>query len=157
MHARSRASAGPPLSSSRMTRSELAAFLRGHRYCVQASVSPSSAPQAAVVGFAVSDDLEIVFDTLDRTRKSLNLRRDPRVALVVGCGPGEQTAQIEGLADEPVGAELDRIKAVYFQAWPDGVDRQRWKGITYVRVRPRWARYTDFAQAGGPHTCEFTF
>jgi hypothetical protein len=41
-------------------------------------VSPTG-PQAAVVGFAVSEHLEIVFDTLDTTRKLRNLRVDPRI------------------------------------------------------------------------------
>jgi hypothetical protein len=52
------------------------------------------------------------------------------------------------VADEPEGAELARLKAVYFQVYPDGVDRQAWKDITYVRVRPTWVRYSDF-RAGG--------
>jgi sulfate adenylyltransferase large subunit len=132
--------------SKRMTRAELLAFLRGHRLCVQSSASESGAPQAAVVGFAVSDDLEIVFDTLGTSRKMANFRRDPRVAIVVGWDD-EQTAQLEGIADEPQGAELARLKAVYFQAYPDGVERQSWKDITYVRVRPTWARYSDFRPA----------
>jgi PPOX class probable F420-dependent enzyme len=130
-----------------VTRAELLAFLRRHRLCVQASVSSAGAPQAAVVGFAVSDDLEIVFDTLGTTRKMANLRRDPRIALVVGWDD-EQTVQIEGVADEPNGAELDRLKKVYFEAYPDGPDRETWKDITYVRVRPTWARYSDFRPDG---------
>ena len=56
----------------------------------------------------------------------------------------EQTVQIEGVADEPTGPELARLKAVYFEAYPDGVDREKWPGITYVRVRPQWMRYSDF-------------
>ena len=67
-----------------MTAADLLAFLRRHRLCVQASVASSGSPQGAVVGFAVSDDLEIVFDTLATSRKMKNLRRDPRVAIVVG-------------------------------------------------------------------------
>jgi pyridoxine/pyridoxamine 5'-phosphate oxidase len=126
-----------------MDRTDLIAFLRRHRLCVQASVSPSGAPQAAVVGYAVSDALEIVFDTIGTTRKAQNLRRDARVSLVVGWDE-EQTVQIDGVADEPVHAELDRLKAVYFAAWPDGVERQAWEGITYFRVRPKWVRYSDF-------------
>jgi hypothetical protein len=47
-----------------------------------------------------------------------------------------------------VGAELERLKKVYFAAWPDGVERQSWKDITYVRVRPTWARYSDFRPSG---------
>ncbi|MGA3123838.1 MAG: pyridoxamine 5'-phosphate oxidase family protein [Polyangiaceae bacterium] len=130
-----------------MTRSELLAFLRDHRLCVQASVSSAGTPQAAVVGFGVSDDLEIVFDTIGASRKMANLRRDGHIALVIGWDD-EQTVQIQGVADEPAGAELDRMKQVYFSAWPDGVDRQSWKDITYVRVRPTWARYSDFRPGG---------
>jgi pyridoxine/pyridoxamine 5'-phosphate oxidase len=126
-----------------MTRSELVTFLRAHRYAVQASVTTAAAPQAAVVGIAVSDDLELVFDTLGSTRKMANLRANPRIALVIGWDD-EQTVQLEGLADEPHGPELERLKRVYFEAWPDGVERQMWEGITYVRVRPSWARFSDF-------------
>ena len=131
-----------------MNRSELIAFLRRHRLCIQGSVSSSGGPQAAVVGFAVSDEAEIVFDTIATSRKMANLRRDPRIAVVVGWDD-EQTAQIEGVADEPVGAELQRLKEVYFRAFPDGVERQGWKDITYVRVRPTWVRYSDFRPGGG--------
>ena len=59
----------------------------------------------------------------------------------------EQTAQIEGIVDEPQGPELARLKAVYFRVYPDGVERQQWKDITYVRVRPKWVRYSDFRGA----------
>ena len=110
---------------------------------MQASVTTAAAPQAAVVGIAVSDDLELVFDTLGSTRKMANLRANPRIALVIGWDD-EQTVQLEGLADEPHGPELERLKRVYFEAWPDGVERQMWEGITYVRVRPSWARFSDF-------------
>jgi hypothetical protein len=40
------------------------------------------------------------------------------------------------------------LKNVYFSFYPDGVDRQAWKDITYVRVRPTWARYSDFRPGG---------
>jgi nitroimidazol reductase NimA-like FMN-containing flavoprotein (pyridoxamine 5'-phosphate oxidase superfamily) len=131
-----------------VNRTELLAFLRRHRLCVQASVSSAGAPQAAVIGYGVSDDLEVVFDTLGTSRKMANLRRDPRIALVVGWDE-EQTVQLEGVADEPKGAELERLKAVYFDAYPDGPERQTWIGITYVRVRPTWIRYSDFRSGGG--------
>ena len=58
-------------------------FIRRHRYAVQASVAADGAPQAAVVGIAVSDALEVVFDTLGTSRKAKNLRHEPRMALVV--------------------------------------------------------------------------
>jgi PPOX class probable F420-dependent enzyme len=126
-----------------VTRAELVAFVRRHRLAVVSTVSPEGAPQAAVVGLAVSDELELVFDTLGSTRKARNLRRDARVAVVVGWDD-ERTLQIDGVADEPAGPELEALKRVYFAAFPDGPTRLGWPGITYVRVRPRWLRYSDF-------------
>lgn len=67
-----------------MKHDELIRFLRRHNLAVQATVAPSGAPQSAVVGVAISDALEIVFDTLATTRKYANLRADPRIALVIG-------------------------------------------------------------------------
>ena len=58
-------------------------FLRQHRLAVQSSVSALNHAQAAVVGFAVSEAFEIIFDTLDSTRKVANLRANPRIALVI--------------------------------------------------------------------------
>ncbi|MGZ3708902.1 MAG: hypothetical protein ACXVBC_08325 [Bdellovibrionota bacterium] len=49
------------------------------------------------------------------------------------------------VADEPKGSELVRLKEIYFKAYPDGRERQSWEGMTYVRVRPTWARYSDFS------------
>jgi pyridoxamine 5'-phosphate oxidase-like protein len=129
-----------------MTREDLLAFLRRHRWGVQSSTGPSGAPQAAVVGIVVSDALEIFFDTLDSTRKCANLRRDRRIAFVVGWDE-EQTAQIEGVADEPEGDDLERLRAIYFERFPDGRERAGWPGITYFRVRPTWIRHSDFRGA----------
>jgi general stress protein 26 len=129
-----------------MTRAELVSFLRRHKLAVQASVAPGGAPQAAVVGFAVSDALEIVFDTTEATRKYRNLRADPRIAVVIGWDR-EITVQLEGVADFPSGMELERIRECYFLAYPDGRERLAWPGITHVRVRPTWVRYTDFTRS----------
>ena len=130
-----------------MIRDDLLAFMRRRRLCVQASVSAAGAPQAAVVGFAVSDDLEVVFDTVGTTRKMVNLRQNSRIALVIGWDD-DQSVQLEGVADEPQGADLERIKRVYFAVHAEGPERQTWKDITYVRVRPIWARYSDFRPGG---------
>ena len=126
-----------------MTRVELVQFLRRYKLAVQASVAPDGAPQAAVVGFAVSDGCEIVFDTVTTTRKYHNLVADPRIALVIGWDH-EITAQIEGVVDFPTGGELTRVREVYFAAYPDGRDRLAWPGITHARVRPTWVRHSDF-------------
>ena len=130
------------------TTAELLAFLRTQRLAVQAARGPDDSVQAALIGIAVTETLEIVFDTLATTRKAQNLRRSPRMALVIGgwTGGDERTVQYEGIADEPTGMELDRLKAAYFEAWPDGPSRAGWPGLIYVRVRPTWIRYSDFSR-----------
>jgi hypothetical protein len=110
---------------------------------VQASVSERNAPQAAVIGIAITDEFEVVFDTLSDARKAINLRHNPRIALVIGWDDAE-TVQYEGVADEPTGEELARIKSIYFAKFSDGVERGRQPGIAYFRVRPTWIRYSDF-------------
>lgn len=121
-------------------------FMRLHRLAVQTSVSAVSAAQAAIVGFAVTDQFEIVFDTIETSRKAQNLRRNPSVAMVIGgWTPGdERTVQYEGIADEPSGSELERLKEAYYAVYPDGPSRLSWPGLIYVRVRPTWARYSDY-------------
>src|SRR5687768_17324726 len=101
-----------------MTRDQLVSFIRKHRWGVEASVAAGGHPQAAVVGVAVTDALELVFDTLDSTRKCANLRRDPRVAFVIGWDEA-CTVQYEGIADEPTGPELARLQEIYFAHFPD--------------------------------------
>jgi hypothetical protein len=132
-----------------LTRASLLDFLRGHRYAVEASVAAAGGVQAAVVGIAVSDGFEIVFDTLDTTRKAQNLAVDPRIAFVIGglLDGEERTVQYEGVADRPAGAELRAVQELYFQAFPDGRERLAWAGLVHLRVRPRWLRYSDYRSA----------
>ena len=129
-----------------MTRDDLLRFLRRNKHAVISSLAAHGAPQSAVVGVAITDALEIIFDTLDDTRKHRNLRADPRCSLVIGWDE-EKTAQIDGVADFPSGAELERIRTSYLAVFPDGQERLSWPGITHVRVRPTWVRFSDFTQA----------
>ena len=129
-------------------RAAVLAFLRTKKFGVVSTLSPEGKPQAAVVGIAVTDDLEILFDTLTTTRKVRNLRRARSVAVVVGWDRDEITVQIEGPADEPHGAELARLKETYFASHPGGRERERWPNVTWVRVRPQWLRYSDFSPGG---------
>jgi len=125
---------------------DLVEFIRRQPWAVEATVSESGAPQAAVIGVVVSDTLELLFDTLASSRKCRNLRRDPRVAFVIGWDDA-RTLQLEGTADEPTGVELERLKALYFARFPDGIERAKTDDIAYFRVRPTWARLSDFRGA----------
>ncbi len=114
---------------------------------MQASTSCSGGPQAALIGIVVSDQFEVFFDTVDTSRKASNLRLNPMAAFVIGpaLASSARTVQLEGVADEPTGPELDRLLKLYFATFPDGKARQSWQGLIYFRVRPTWIRYSNFA------------
>jgi Pyridoxamine 5'-phosphate oxidase len=140
-----------------MEHNELLAYLRSQRLGVLGSLAPSGEPQGALVGYAVTPDLELIFDTLQTTRKYRNMMADPRVSFTVGNTAGygdERTMQYEGVAEELAGDSLARLRPVYFATWPDGVDRQHWPHITWFVIRPRWIRYSDY---NVPMTQEWTF
>jgi general stress protein 26 len=130
-----------------MNHTELSQFLRTQKWAVVSTVTAQGAPQAAVM----------VFDTLASTRKVANLRLNPRIALVIGGLDGaDLTVQYEGLASFPADAELEPLKRVYLAAFPEGLERQSWPGILYVRVKPLWLRFSNFA-AAVPVIHEFRF
>jgi len=127
-----------------MTKENLFDFLASHKLAVLSSLAADGTPQSAVVGIAVTRDLEVIFDTLSSSRKYRNLRANGACSVTVWSG--EITAQYEGIAQPPTGSELARCREVYFAAWPDGRDRLSWPGLTHFVVRPKWIRYTNFEQ-----------
>jgi hypothetical protein len=144
------------MANSTLSDSELLTYMRSHKLAVVGSLGADNTPQAALVGIAVTSDLQVVFDTVSTSRKHGNLLRDTR-ASVTFSGPGEQTLQMEGNAT-PV-SMTDATDAVYlsayYAAWPDGRDRAKWPKIAYWRIVPRWMRYSDYAR--GPLIEEFRF
>jgi hypothetical protein len=115
---------------------------------VQSSTHATGAPQSAVVGIAVSDDFEIVFDTVDTSRKAQNLRQRKGIAFVLGglAAGDERSAQYEGVADEPADADRARLTELYYSVFPDGRERLSWPGLIYLRATPTWLRYSDYTQ-----------
>ena len=127
-------------------------IVRGKRLAVVATVHDSGAPEAALVGFALTERNEIVFDTLASSRKAVNIARRPAAALVIGWD-NDISVQIEGDGRRPQGDDLGYAKAAYFREWPDGRARENWPDIAYIVVKPRWMRYANYA--GAPVIEEF--
>ena len=141
-----------------MTKRDVYDFISRHTMAVEASVSASGKAQAAAVGIVVTEELELFFDTLGTSRKAKNLRRHAGIALVIGWDEADgRTVQYEGVADEPIGPELARLKERYFARFPQGREREQWPDIAYFRVRPTWIRFTDFGAAPEPKTLELDF
>ena len=129
-----------------MTLEELFDIAKTKRYLVVSTVNASGAPEAALMGFALTQANEVVFDTLASSRKAVNLAGNPAVALVIGWDDNI-SLQIEGPARRPVGDDLASAKAAYFGEWPDGRARENWPNIAYVVVQPKWIRYSNYSGA----------
>ena len=126
-----------------MTKDFLYQFISKQKHAVLATVSKNK-PEAALVGFAITPDLEIIFDTVKTSRKYRNLLINPSISFVVGWND-ERTVQYEGTARIPSGKELEKLLPHYFKVYPDGVERkENWKDLVYFTVKPKWIRYSDF-------------
>jgi len=130
-------------------------FLDTCRLGVLSSLGLMGAPQSALVGIAVTPELEIIFDTVEKSRKFANIARDPRVAFVI-CWQGEITVQYEGVAWRISSTALSPYHEIYYRKFTDGPSRLKWEGITYYVVTPKWIRYSDYHQTP-PEIVEFVF
>ncbi|SRR5260370_23851830 len=114
-------------------------FTNKERLAVLSTVTDTGQPQSALLGMAVTQQLEIIFDTVNSSRKHPNLKKHPRVAWVLGCTT-EVTVQYEGVA-EGAGERLAKYKKIYsahFRMDPYG------RAGTYFVARPTWVRYCDY-------------
>jgi general stress protein 26 len=128
-----------------MTRQDVHRFIASESLGVLGTISPEGKPQAALVGIAVTPELEIIFDTVKASRKYRNLSANRKASFVIGC-TSEVTVQFEGMAEELSGEALARYQPIYFAKFKDGADRLSWPGICYFVVRPTWIRFCDYNQ-----------
>jgi PPOX class probable F420-dependent enzyme len=126
-----------------MNSTGLVSFIRERGLAVVATCAADGAPEAALVGVAVTEEAELIFDTTRASRKYRNLQASPRVAVVVGWDD-EVTVQCEGVADTPTGEDAERCRQAYFDQFPDGIERAQDPQIVHVRIRPTWLRFSDF-------------
>jgi uncharacterized pyridoxamine 5'-phosphate oxidase family protein len=120
-------------------------FITQQKLAVVSTINCNDNPESALVGIAVSINLEIIFDTVTTSRKYQNILRNPHVALVVGW-EDEITVQYEGnamvLGND---SDADNMREVYYRAYPDGRERaDTWPGLVHVKILPKWIRYSNF-------------
>jgi general stress protein 26 len=119
-------------------------FIKQHTLAVISTLSKENKPEAALIGFAISRDLEIVFDTVKTSRKYKNLLQNPFAAVVIGWD-NETTVQYQGVAAELSGEDADYYKEIYFEVYKDGRERAAtWPHIVHFKITPTWIRYSNF-------------
>jgi len=120
-------------------------YISQHKLGVVSTTNSDGKPESALVGIAVSNNLEIIFDTVKSSRKYANILQNRRVSLVIGWDD-ETTVQYEGEA-EILGKDnaADNLRQLYYIAYPDGLERaETWPGLVHIKVEPKWIRYSNF-------------
>lgn len=128
-------------------RSQILAFLRSHPMAViSTSDAKTGNPEAALIAFAETDDLEIFFETDNNARKYENLRAHPSVALVIGWDLNKyQTLQYEGDAHEVTEEEFERYKVLILKKnTPCTEEFLRPPRARIFKVTPTWIRLSDY-------------
>jgi general stress protein 26 len=78
-----------------MNLQEVFRFMNTERLGVLTTATKSGQPQAALMGFAVTPELEIIFDTVRSSRKYTNLKGEPAGGLRGGLYDNPKSRRIE--------------------------------------------------------------
>lgn len=84
-------------------------FLKHHPIGVLATTTLDKRPHATVIYFLVDEALDVYFATKNHTLKAVNLRHNPRAALVAFDPVAQASVQVTGTA-EPVDDDVIRKK-----------------------------------------------
>ncbi len=128
-------------SSGAMEPNTILDFIRRHKLMVLSTCRDNHWPQAAVVGFGETANLELIFGTDKLSRKYRNLKANGKVALVIGWDENI-TVQYEGIAEELTADNAKTYKDIYFAKNPQA---RKWdsEGNAYFRITPTWIRFSD--------------
>jgi PPOX class probable F420-dependent enzyme len=145
----------------KMSDEEISAFLEAGRDLQVASINVDGTPHLVTMWYAMQDG-EIAFWTYGKSQKIINLRRDPRLTVLVATG--EVYEQLKGvsiqgraeLVDDP--ADVLRYgEAVYERYWGplndtvrEGVQAMGAKRVVIV-VKPEKILSWDHSKLGGAY------
>lgn len=115
----------------------------------------SSQPESALVAFAQTDNLHLIFETFVDTRKWNNLQANPHVAFVVGWDTTKYlTLQYEGLASPVHEDEIEKYTQLFIaKDTPCTETFLRDSRVRLFTVKPTWIRYSDYTGTV-PHIIE---
>ena len=120
-------------------------FIKSCNLAVLSTVTPDGRSESSVLEFGQTDDLELIFDCFETSRKYKNLGTNKNTSVVIGWD-GDITVQYEGTAEEVLDEEKKKYQKSY---WSKNPKAERWagrEGICYFKIIPKWIRYSDLSQ-----------
>lgn len=125
-----------------MKKKDLLTFLHANKHAVIATVGGKK-PEAALIGFGETENLELVFGTSKKSRKYKNLKKNPAASFVIGLGEENITVQYEGRATELDQAGIKKYAPRYYRKNPEAKEYAHLPDQSYWKVTPTWIRYTN--------------
>lgn len=126
----------------------ISAFLKKNVLATIATVNKkSSQPESALIAFAETDNLEIIFITQIGSRKYVNLLNNHRVALVIGLDKNNWiTLQYEGTAHQITGHKATEYKQFFLkkEGSPCTDIFLSNPAMKFFKITPTWIGYSDF-------------
>ncbi len=142
-----------------MTASEREAFLQQHQTIVLSSIDHRGYPHSVAMWY-VMDEGRALMTTYAKSQKTLNIQRNPKVALLAEIGATYDTLKgvlIRGHAE--VSSDLDacvrtlkRIQQKMMGSMPEGIDealRQQARKRVLITVHPERISSWDHTKLGG--------
>ena len=148
----------------RMTDDEIRAFIRANKTIILNSNGPDGFPHPMPMWFAVDDDLVVSMTTFKASQKIVNLKRDPKVSLLVESGA--EYSELKGVViygRAELSEDIDDVIAALLAAAgnevpPDDAEaQQRMRDVmektaskrSRIRVVPEKIVSWDHAKLGG--------
>lgn len=128
---------------------QVVAILRNKqpKLCVLSSATLSGVPESAVVGYAVKDDLTLVFSTQKNTRKYRIITTNPHVSFVTGWSFHEPNIQIDGearIVADKNDIEYQDLETFFFGQNQDAAQFKT-DNTVFIILKPSWYKLLDLS------------
>lgn len=120
-------------------------FIKEQELAVISTATSDNLPQAAVVGIYAGDNFELFFGTYKSSRKYASLKKNPRVALVIGWDKG-RTVQYEGEARELTGNAVEEFEKAHVGTMSSVAKFLPKEEASFYKITPKWIKYTDLSK-----------
>jgi uncharacterized protein YhbP (UPF0306 family) len=117
-------------------------FIKSQDLAVISTVTHDFLPQSAVVGISGKENLELIFGTANDSRKYQNLKKNPRVSLVIGWDQGK-TVQYEGEVVELSGSDKEEAINIHLSKTPSAAKYLSLPQEAIFKIVPKWVKYSD--------------
>lgn len=119
-------------------------FLKGELLGVVGTVNKEGKPEAAVMAITGTKELELIFQTPNTSRKYLNLKANPSIAVAFGWDLEKFiTVQYEGIATEVLEEDMNKVREIHLAKQPYSKEYANIPENKYFLVKPKWIRYWD--------------